>query len=91
MIYRKQKALTRQSELDKKLSYSNFITINSTPKRGWWQRIQSNLTHFASRSKRHTISQIGLTRSLTMMQPPHGEFKRTYVTNSDALNFTERS
>ena len=86
-----KKALGGNLELEKSLNYSRFITFNSTPKRGWWQRIQSNLTHFASRARRHQTSQIGSTRSVMLMQPPHAEFKRTYVTKLGVLNATERS
>ena len=91
MFNRKQKALSGNSELNNSLNYSRFITFNSTPKRGVRQWITTTLTDLGSRAKRHQTSQIGSIRSVTLMQPPRAEFKRTYAMKSGASKFTERS
>mgnify|MGYP000855207859 CR=1 FL=1 len=91
MFKSKQKALSGNSEQVNPLLTTHIVYVNSTPKRGVRQWITTILTDFASRARRHQTSQIGSTRSVMLMQPPHAEFKRTYVTKLGVLNATERS
>lgn len=49
MIYRKQKALTRQSELENDLLVSNIFGLNFTPKTGRRQRLADRIKRIKRR------------------------------------------